>query len=71
MMTILHSHQPVDPLLTCKEAAGLLTISVPSFYRRVREGTLPAPIKMGALSRWVHSEILQAIETAKAARKDD
>ncbi|ALI56833.1 hypothetical protein IMCC12053_2886 [Celeribacter marinus] len=32
------------------------------------DGTIPKPIKLGALSRWPHSEILQVIEQAKANR---
>lgn len=59
---------PADPLLTAREAAPLLGISVPTFWRRVADGTVPKPIKLGALSRWPQSEILQVIETAKAAR---
>ena len=59
---------PVDPLLTAREAAPLLGVSVPTFWRRVADGTIPKPIKLGALSRWPQSEILQVIENAKAAR---
>lgn len=58
----------VDPLLTAREASPILGISVPTFWRRVADGTVPKPIKMGALSRWPQSEILQVIEDAKAAR---
>lgn len=59
---------PVDPLLKDREAAPLLGISVPTFWRRVKDGTVPKPIKLGALSRWPQSEILEVIERAKAAR---
>ena len=59
---------PVDPLLKDREAAPLLGISVPTFWRRVADGTVPKPIKLGALSRWPQSEILEVIEKAKAAR---
>lgn len=59
---------PVDPLLTAREAAPLLGISVPTFWRRVADGTVPKPIKLGALSRWPRSEILEVIERAKNAR---
>lgn len=58
----------VDPLLTAREAAPLLGISIPTFWRRVADGTVPKPLKLGALSRWPQSEILQVIECAKAAR---
>ncbi|KFI27654.1 DNA-binding protein [Haematobacter massiliensis] len=59
---------PVDPLLTAREAAPVLGVSVPTFWRRVADGTVPKPIKLGALSRWPQSEILAVIEKAKAAR---
>lgn len=57
-----------DPLLTGREAAPLLGMSYQSFLRHVRDGRVPKPLKMGALSRWPSSEILAVIEAAKAAR---
>jgi predicted DNA-binding transcriptional regulator AlpA len=57
-----------DPLLTDKEAAKVLHISTPTFWRRVADGTVPKPVKIGSLSRWPHSEITAVIEKAKAAR---
>ncbi len=58
----------IDPLLTAREAAAVLGVSIPTFWRRVADGTVPKPIKLGALSRWPRSEILTVIERAKAAR---
>ncbi|WP_137111125.1 AlpA family transcriptional regulator [Rhodobacter sp. SY28-1] len=58
----------VDPLLTVRESARILQISVPTFWRRVADGTVPKPVKLGGLSRWPESEILAVIEQAKAAR---
>ncbi len=58
----------VDPLLTAKEGAQLLTISEPTFWRHVGNGKLPRPIKLGHLSRWPRSELVQVIEQAKSAR---
>lgn len=57
-----------DPLLTAKEAAAFLQCSVPTFWRWGATGKVPKPIKLGALSRWPQSEILDLIEKAKAAR---
>lgn len=57
-----------DPLLTARESAKHLQISVPTFWRRVADGTVPKPVKIGALSRWPRSEILNVIEAAKAQR---
>lgn len=58
----------VDPLLTDKEAAALLSISAPTFRRRVADGTVPQPIRLGSLTRWPQSEILDVIEKAKKLR---
>ena len=58
----------IDPLLTAGEGAALLQVSVPTFWRRVADGTIPKPVKLGALSRWPQSEILDVIEKAKAKR---
>lgn len=58
-----------DPLLTVREVAAMLAISLPSVFRRVAAGDLPRPIKLGASSRWPQSEILAVIEAAKAARE--
>lgn len=63
--------QITDPLLTAREGAKILQVSIPTFYRRIADGTLPKPIKpikMGSLSRWARSEIVAAIEDAKAKR---
>lgn len=57
-----------DPLLTARESATYLQISVPTFWRRVADGTVPKPVKIGSLSRWPRSEIIEVIETAKAQR---
>jgi predicted DNA-binding transcriptional regulator AlpA len=58
----------IDPLLTAREAAIILQISIPTYWRRVADGTVPKPVKLGGLSRWPKSEILAVIEKAKAAR---
>lgn len=58
----------IDPLLDARESSEVLDVSIPTFRRRVKDGTVPQPIKIGALSRWPKSEILAVIETAKARR---
>ncbi|MFB9950040.1 helix-turn-helix transcriptional regulator [Rhizobium puerariae] len=63
-MTFAHT----DPLLTDNEAAAILGISKPTFWRWKRLGQIPAPVKLGGLSRWPQSEILEIINKAKAAR---
>lgn len=59
---------PTDPLLTARESASILGISLSSFWRRVGDGTVPRPVKLGALSRWPLSDLTAVIEAAKANR---
>ncbi|MGB3831200.1 MAG: helix-turn-helix domain-containing protein [Mesorhizobium sp.] len=58
----------VDPLLTAKEVAAMLKISVPTIYREMNRGHLPRPVKLGSCSRWPQSEILAAIKAAGERR---
>lgn len=58
----------LDKLFTVREAAAVLSISVPTFWRRVADGTIAKPVKLGGLSRWPSSEIIDVIETAKNRR---
>jgi predicted DNA-binding transcriptional regulator AlpA len=60
--------QITDPLLTAREGAAVLQVSIPTFWRRVADGTVPKPVKIGGLSRWPRSEIIGVIESAKAHR---
>ncbi|MDE3239594.1 MAG: AlpA family phage regulatory protein [Paracoccaceae bacterium] len=48
-------------LLNCRTAANILGISPASFYRRVADGTIPRPVKIGSLSRWPEQEILAIV----------
>lgn len=58
-----------DPLLRVREGAALLACSEPTFWRRVADGTIPPPLKIGGISRWPQSEIIAVIERAKAQRE--
>jgi predicted DNA-binding transcriptional regulator AlpA len=60
----------VDPLLKAGEVAAMLNISIPSLYRRMADGTIPPPIKLGHLSRWSRREILGALAAARGARRE-
>jgi predicted DNA-binding transcriptional regulator AlpA len=55
-------------LVTAKKAASSLDISMATFWRRVADGTLPKPIKIGGLSRWIPCELAAVIERAKENR---
>ena len=50
------------------DAAELLGCSKATFWRRVADGTIPKPLKIGGMSRWPLSEIIAVIDRAKAQR---
>lgn len=54
----------IDPLLRANEVTAMLRISHASLYRRVKDGTLPKPVKLGAASRWNKSDIIAAISAS-------
>jgi excisionase family DNA binding protein len=56
-----------DMLLTEKDAAYRLGISPSTLRRRVSERVIPAPIKLGSLTRYRLSEILNFIENVGRA----
>ncbi|EJF83277.1 helix-turn-helix transcriptional regulator [Bartonella rattimassiliensis] len=62
---------PNKPLLTVREAAKLLNISVSTLWRRVADGSVPKPLKIGSLARWLHSDLRNVIEKAKNQRGND
>lgn len=57
-------------LLRDREACKILGCSRATLWRRVKDGTLPAPIKIGNLSRFVGAEIVNVIEKAKLDRDE-
>ncbi len=57
-----------DPLIRDGAAADMLGCSKATFWRRVADGTIPRPVKIGGMSRWPQSEIEAVIERAKARR---
>ncbi|WP_375692712.1 helix-turn-helix transcriptional regulator [Bartonella sp. AP213QHHD] len=60
-----------DILLTDRESAKLLHMSVSTFRRHVTNGSLPKPLKFGFLSHWLQSDLLNVIEQAKQQRYND
>lgn len=46
-----------EKYLTFRELGALLSVGRSSIYRRIEDGTLPKPIKLGKLVRFRHSEV--------------
>jgi len=63
-------HTTVNPLIRDAEGAVLLGCSKATWWRRVADGTLPPPIKIGGMSRWKLSDVLSTIERASEQRAD-
>lgn len=58
-----------DRLLSVKDTARALGCSVATVWRRVADGTISKPVKIGGMTRWPESEITALIESAKAERE--
>jgi predicted DNA-binding transcriptional regulator AlpA len=57
-----------EKLIRDTDAAQILGCSKATFWRRVADGTIPKPVKIGGMSRWPTSEIINVINQAKAQR---
>jgi predicted DNA-binding transcriptional regulator AlpA len=65
----LNMVDPDDYLVTDFQASRKLGCSKATFWRRVADGTIPKPVKIGGMSRWPLSEIVAVIEAAKSRRE--
>ncbi|TQN61025.1 DNA-binding protein [Agrobacterium tumefaciens] len=68
MTSNLSQTSSVDPLLTDEEVAGIFKVHRATIWRRVADGSLPQPIRLGSISRFPQSEIIAALEAAKHKR---
>ncbi|WP_439524656.1 helix-turn-helix transcriptional regulator [Marivita sp.] len=59
-----------DRLLRDIEAAAIIGVSKATWWRRVADGTMPQPIRIGSITRWKLSEIAAAIERLAKERPD-
>ena len=55
-------------LLSVQDVAKMLGVSVATVWRRVKDGTLPEPIRFGGVTRWVREELIEVLSTAQARR---
>lgn len=68
MTSNLSQPSSVDPLLTDEEVAEIFKVHRATIWRRVADGSLPKPIRLGNISRFPQSEIIAALEAAKQKR---
>lgn len=43
-------------------ASAMLGMSRATFWRRVKDGTFPQPIRIGGMTRWRQDKLMEAIE---------
>lgn len=53
-------------LLSDNAAAALLGISRATFWRRVKDGTFPQPVKIVGATRWRREALLSAVDALSA-----
>lgn len=51
-------------LLTADDLASMLRCSKATIWRRVEDGSLPQPLRIGGIRRWRASAIEQALDTS-------
>jgi predicted DNA-binding transcriptional regulator AlpA len=56
-------------LLTVKDLAQLLKISIRSVWRLCSSGEIPRPIKIGASCRWDSEEVTGYLQSLKGDRR--
>jgi predicted DNA-binding transcriptional regulator AlpA len=56
-------------LLSAQETATMLGMSVATVWRRTNDGTLPQPVRIGGVTRWVRDELVEVISAAQAKRR--
>ena len=69
-MTTVGPHPPNTPppeYLTDRSGAAMLAISRATWWRRVRDGTLPKSVKIGGATRWRRADVLAAIARLSSA----
>lgn len=57
-----------ETYLTLAQVMGRLQLAKSSVYRRIKDGTLPPPIKVGSLQRFKESELDAAMEALAKRR---
>jgi predicted DNA-binding transcriptional regulator AlpA len=64
------THNEGPALLDVKAVAALFQSSPATIWRRVNDGTMPRPVRIGGMTRWVRGEIDAVIDRAKAVRDE-
>lgn len=61
----------VERLLRDSDGAFILNCSKATWWRRVADGTMPQPVRIGSMTRWKLSEVLAVIESLSTPQAPD
>ncbi len=64
------THNEGPALLDVKAVAALFQASPSTIWRRVNDGTMPRPVRIVGMTRWVRDEIDAVIDSAKRTRDE-
>ncbi len=64
------THTEGPALLDVKAVAALFQSSPATIWRRVNDGAMPRPVRIGGMTRWARDEIDAVIDRAKRARDE-
>jgi predicted DNA-binding transcriptional regulator AlpA len=58
----------LDRMGVCRYFGGSKPINTATLYRKIRQGLLPKPVKIGGSSRWLRSECEAALQSMVEGR---
>ena len=59
----------VERLIRDTEGAAILSCSKATWWRRVADGTMPQPVRIGSMTRWKLSEVMASINELSLLRE--
>ncbi|WP_423192955.1 helix-turn-helix transcriptional regulator [Cupriavidus sp. H18C2] len=57
-------------LIKLPEVCSAVALRPTAIYQRIKDGTFPAPIKLGRTSGWIEAEVQEWISAQIAASRD-
>jgi prophage regulatory protein len=67
---MMQTSEDIDSLVTLRDVKSLTNLSHTTLYEKIKEGSFPAPIKVGRASRWFLKADVRTWLEAKRAERD-
>ena len=69
MSSSMNNLTPNDTLISIKDVANRLSLSVRAVYRLIADDSFPPPVKVGGASRWYESDLSDYLNRLKSQRQ--